>query len=84
MARRALFERAPGGECKQSFIAPGMFTDQHDKKETTMTAVLLIGWVILIAASYKGAELILKKPICCNPRPGLTHRFNARTACIHN
>ncbi len=26
-----------------------------------MSAVLLIGWVILIAASYKGAEIILKK-----------------------
>jgi hypothetical protein len=26
-----------------------------------MAAVLLIGWVVLIAASYKGAILVLKK-----------------------
>jgi hypothetical protein len=26
-----------------------------------MSAVLLIGWVILIAASYKGAEFVLNK-----------------------
>jgi len=26
-----------------------------------MAAVLLIGWVVLIAASYKGAVLVLKK-----------------------
>ncbi len=26
-----------------------------------MSAVLLIGWVILIAASYKGAKFVLKK-----------------------
>ncbi len=26
-----------------------------------MAAVLLIGWLILIAASYKGAEIALKK-----------------------
>jgi hypothetical protein len=30
-------------------------------KETIMSAVLLIGWVILIAASYKGAEFVLNK-----------------------
>ena len=26
-----------------------------------MAAVLLIGWVVLITASYKGAVLVLKK-----------------------
>lgn len=26
-----------------------------------MTAVLLIGWVVLIAASYKGAVVVLTK-----------------------
>jgi hypothetical protein len=26
-----------------------------------MSAVLLIGWVILIIASYKGAETVLRK-----------------------
>lgn len=28
-----------------------------------MTVILLIGWVALIAASYKAAEIVLKK---CN------------------
>jgi hypothetical protein len=26
-----------------------------------MTTVLILGWIALLAASYKGAEIILKK-----------------------
>jgi hypothetical protein len=31
------------------------------KKERNMTAILLIGWVVLIAVSYKAAVAVLAK-----------------------
>jgi hypothetical protein len=26
-----------------------------------MTVLLIVGWLVLVAASYKGAEIVLKK-----------------------